>query len=130
MGRFVLDASALLTAVFDEPGAGRIEEALKRGASISTVNVAEVAGFLRRDGWTAGEVADVVTELGIETVPLDAETALLAGAYERKTRRLGLTMGAWACLATARRLDLPALTADPRWTGLKLRGVTVEVVGE
>ena len=61
MGRFVLDASALLTAVFDEPGAGRVEEALKRGASISTVNVAEVAGFLRRDGWTAGEVADVVT---------------------------------------------------------------------
>ena len=126
MARCVLDASALLAAISDEPGADRVEEALKQGAAISAVNVAELAGFLRHDRWTAGEVADVVTELGIEVVPFDAETALVAGAYRRKTAHLGLAIGACACLATARCLDVPALTADPRWTGLKLRGVTVE----
>lgn len=127
MAKHVLDATALLAAIFEERGADRVEEALKRGAAISAVNMAEVAGFLRNDGWTAGEVADVVTELGIKVVPFDAETALAAGAYRRKTRHLGLAMGAWACLATARLLDAPALTADPRWAGLKPRGVVVEL---
>lgn len=127
MAAHVLDASALLAAIFAERGADRVEEVLKGGAAISAVNMAEVAGFLRDDGWTAGEVADVVTELGIEVVPFDAETALVAGAYRRKTGHLGLAMGAWACLATARLLDAPVLTADPHWTGLKVRGVVVEL---
>lgn len=129
MAGHVLDASALLAAIFEERGAGRVEDALRRGAAISAVNMAEVAGFLREDGWTAGEVADVVTELGIEVVPFDAETALVAGAYGRNTSHLRLPVGAWACLATARVLDAPALTADPRWTEVKLRGVMVELAG-
>lgn len=128
MDRVVLDASALLAAVFEEPGAERIEDALRRGAAMSAVNAAEVAGRLRADGWTAGEVADVFTELDIEIVPFDAETALRAGAYLPKTKRRGLALGARACLATARRLRVPALTADRAWAGLKLRGVAVEVV--
>ena len=90
MRRVLLDASAVLAAVFDEPGAELVEDALRRGAAMSSVNVAEVAGRLRADGWTAGEVADVFTELDIEIVPFDAETALRAGAYLPKTKRLDL----------------------------------------
>lgn len=128
MDRVLLDASALLAAVFEEPGAELVENALKRGAAMSSVNVAEVAGRLRADGWTAGEVADVFTELDVEIVSFDAETALRAGAYLPKTKRLGLSPGALACLATARRLRVPAVTADRAWAELDIRGVTVEVV--
>ncbi len=128
MRRVLLDASALLAAVFDEPGAELVEDALRRGAAMSSVNVAEVAGRLRADGWTAGEVADVFTELDIEIVPFDAETALRAGAYLPKTKRLDLSLGALACLATAHRLRVPAVTADRAWAALKIRGVTVKVV--
>ena len=128
MNRVVLDASALLAAVFEEPGAEQVEDALRHGAAMSSVNVAEVAGRLRADGWTAGEVADVFTELDVEVVPFDAETALRAGAYRPKTKRLELGLGARACLATARSLRVPAVTADRTWARLRLRGVTVEVV--
>ncbi|RTG95596.1 VapC toxin family PIN domain ribonuclease, partial [Thermus scotoductus] len=36
--RAVLDASALLALLLDEPGAQRVEEALAEGAAISAVN--------------------------------------------------------------------------------------------
>lgn len=129
MARCVMDASALLAAIFDERGAEEAVGAIREGALISAVNVAEVAAFLRSDGWSAGEIADVITELGVEVVPFDTETALVAGAYLPKTAPLRLSLGARACLATARSLDLPALTADPRWAEIKLRGVAVELAG-
>ena len=125
----LLDASAVLAAIYDEAGAEEVRAALEEGAIMSTVSVAEVAARLREDRWTAGEVADVVTELGIEVVPFDAQTALQSGAYRPETRRMGAGLGGRACLATARRLRVPVLTADRRWAALKLRGVEVICVG-
>lgn len=115
----------MLAAIYQEAGANRVRDAMRDGAVMSTVNVAEVAACLREDGWTAGQVADVVTELGIEVVPFDAPTALLSGAYRAETRRAGAGLGGRACLATARRLRIPVLTADPRWADLEIRGVRV-----
>jgi len=51
----VLDASAVLAVVLEEPGAGVVVEALRSGAAMSTVNVAEVAARLHQDGWTGPE---------------------------------------------------------------------------
>lgn len=42
----VLDASALLALLRDEPGAERVEAALERGAQLSAVNLAEVLSKL------------------------------------------------------------------------------------
>ena len=42
----VLDTSAVLAYVLDEAGAGVVEEAIRRGAAISTVNVAEFCAKL------------------------------------------------------------------------------------
>jgi len=121
----VLDASAVLAAVLEEPGAVRVERALKRGAAMSSVNVAEVAARLSQDGWSSGDVASVVTRMGIEVIPFDRQAALLSGAYRERTRRQGLGLGDRACLATASRLGLPALTADRSWADLELDGVKV-----
>lgn len=121
----VLDASAVLAALLKEPGAIRVERALKRGAAMSSVNVAEVAARLSQDGLSSATVASVVAELGIEVIPFDRQAALLSGAYRTRTRRQGLGLGDRACLATASRLGLPALTADRSWADLNIDGVKV-----
>ena len=95
---------------------------------MSAVNAAEVAAHLRSNDWTHGQVSDVFDDLGIEVVPFDRATALLSGAYRPRTSPLGLGLGDRACLATARRVRLPVLTADRAWGELKLRGVEVIVI--
>ncbi|WP_423927879.1 type II toxin-antitoxin system VapC family toxin [Candidatus Palauibacter sp.] len=124
----VLDASAVLAALFEEPGAERVVRALERGAAMSSVNVAEVAARLSERDWTATAVASVLDEPGIESIPFDHETALLSGAYRQRTRHLGLGLGDRACLATASRLGLPALTADRKWADVSIADVMVVLI--
>ncbi|MDE2664306.1 MAG: type II toxin-antitoxin system VapC family toxin [Gemmatimonadota bacterium] len=121
----VLDASAVLAALLNEPGAVRVERALKRGAAMSSVNVAEVAARLSQDGLSSVTVASVVRGLGVEIIPFDRQAALLSGAYRPQTQRHGLGLGDRACLATACSLGLPALTADRSWADLDISGVTI-----
>jgi len=124
----LLDASAILAALYEEPGWSRVHDALRVGAAMSTVNVAEVSAHLRARDWTSGQVKDVFEDLGIDVVPFDRATALLSGAYRPRTHHLGLGLGDRACLATARRLRLPVLTADRAWERVKLRGVNVILI--
>ena len=128
MATSLLDASAILAALYEEPGFTRVHDALREGAAISAVNAGEVAAHLRTKDWRAGQVADVFDDLSIEIVPFDRETALLSGAYRPRTRHLGLGLGDRACLATARLLRVPALTADRAWARIDLRGVKVVVI--
>jgi PIN domain nuclease of toxin-antitoxin system len=44
----VLDASALLTLLFREPGAAAVDHVIAQGAAVSTVNLSEVAAVLVR----------------------------------------------------------------------------------
>ena len=128
MAATLLDASAILAALYEEPGFARVRDALREGAAVSAVNAGEVAAHLRTNDWSAGQVADVFDDLSIEIVPFDRETALLSGAYRPRTRHLGLGLAGCACLATARRLRLPVLTADRVWARIDLRGVKVVVI--
>jgi len=124
----ILDASAILAALYEEPGVTRVHEALIAGAAMSTVNVAEVSAHLRAHDWTSGQVTDVFDDLSIEVLPFDRATALLSGAYRPRTDHLGLGLGDRACLATARRARLPVLTADRAWGRLKIRGVRIVLI--
>lgn len=121
----LLDASALLALVFEEDGAPRVREAVRRGAAISAVNAAEVAARLGGEGWKPDEVEGFFAESNIDVIPFDAPAALLSGSYRRLTRHVGLSLGDRACLATARRLALAALTADKVWTELELDRVDI-----
>ena len=128
MERSILDASATLAAILEEAGAGVVVEALRSGAAMSAVNVAEVAARLHREGWNESEVALVFDELGIEILPFDADAALLSGRYRLATQGLGLGLGDRACLATARMEECPALTADRIWKRLDLDGVEIRCI--
>ena len=128
MATSLLDASAILAALYEEPGCNRVHEALRAGAAMSTVNVAEVSAHLRARDWRSGQVKDVFDDLGIDVLPFDRTTALLSGAYRTHTQNLGLGLSDRACLATARRARLPVLTADRAWGRVKLRGVRIVLI--
>ena len=128
MPRTVLDASAVLAVVLEEPGADVVVEALRSGAAMSSVNVAEVAARLHQDGWSESEVALVFETLGIEVLPFDAEAALLSGRLRTATRRLGLGLGDRACLAIGCIEGCPVLTSDRSWQELDIIGLDIQCI--
>ena len=74
----VLDASALLCLLFDQPGADRVERALPE-ALISAANLAEVIAMLVDRGLDGNEVLADLRELDLEVVALDRAQAEAAG---------------------------------------------------
>lgn len=126
MSAAVLDASAVLALLNDEPGADRVASALAR-ACINAVNLAEVMGRLRRAGVGREECARAVGCLPLEVVPFDRALAAEAAELETLTAGSGLSLGDRACLATARLRRQPALTADRAWLKLDV-GVRVVTI--
>ena len=132
--RFVLDASALLAYLQDEPGAGRVEEVLNpdHGALISAANWAETLSKLAERGLDPDAEADRLVNEGIvgealTVCPLDEPTAREIARLRPLTASIGLSLGDRACLALARTLRLPVLTTEGLWQKIDL-GVDVEKI--
>jgi len=128
----VLDASTLLALLKGEPGAERVAEALEQGAYLSAVNLAEVLSKLADWGEDPAEAQARMAQVGllgaaVEVLPFTGEDALEVARLRALTRAYGLSFGDRACLALARRLGLPALTAERAWAELDL-GIPVEVL--
>ena len=128
----VLDASALLAHLRDEPGADVVAEAIASGAVISTVNLAEVFSRVADRGEDPAKLAAELSQSGlldgaITVEPFTAAEAIDAGRLRLLTRDAGLSLGDRACLALARRLDAPALTADTDWQGVA-HGVELRLI--
>lgn len=122
----VLDASALLVVLNDEPGAQSVQAALDE-ARISAVNLSEVVAKLQDRGVPDAEIDEILIDLDLTVAPFDAEQAVRAGKLRTVTRGQGLSLGDRACLALAMSTGAAALTADQAWTKLNL-GVRVEQV--
>ena len=127
MPHCVLDASALLTLLHQEPGSNKVVQAIEDGAAISTVNLSEVASKLNDLGAPEVVIQDAINALELTIVDFNAELAYKVGALRPQTRHIGLSLGDRACLALAQHLGLPALTTDRAWEGLSL-GITVQVI--
>ena len=125
MSEAVLDSSALLALLWNEPGADYVAAALP-GALLSSVNLAEVVTKLRERGLSASEGRELVESLGVVVVDFDADQAEATAELRESTRSLGLSLGDRACLALARRRNCPALTADAAW--LKAQGFEVRFI--
>ena len=111
----VLDSSAVLAVLFQEPGQEVVKAAFGRGAAISAANLAEAMTRLVRDGMAAEIAARALSALPMTVHDLDHDLAIQAGAIFAQTRPFGLSLGDRACLALARQEKLPALTADRVW---------------
>jgi ribonuclease VapC len=125
VSEFVLDSSAVLALLLDEPGADKVKAALP-GAFLSTVNFAEVVTKLCERGMPANEAREAIETIGAELVDYGVEQACITGDLRNATRSAGLSLGDRACLALARHRNLPAITADTVWG--KLSGFDVIVI--
>jgi len=114
VAEWVLDASAVLAFLRDEPGAALVEARLAR-SMISSANLAEVASKMTDRGIPALEVCAILGGLSFEIAPVDGALGLRAGVLRRETRAYGLSLGDRICLALAEREGLPALTSDRAW---------------
>jgi len=121
----VLDASAFLAYLQDEPGADVVADAIGQGAAISTTNLAEVLSRAAGGGVDPQQLAQQLAEHGlldgaIAVEPLTTTDAIEIARLRPITRERGLSLADRACLALAKRLELPAVTADTAWSGLDL----------
>ena len=110
----VLDASALIAYLLDEPGADAVYEALD-GAVMSAVNWAEVASCLVRRGASAKQIRSALGGGVLHIEPVTAEDAERVADLRAPTRSAGLSLADRCCLALAERLGSPVLTADRAW---------------
>ena len=110
----VLDASAILAFLFEEPGAAAVQGAVSR-ALVCAVNWAEVAQTCHSRGADPVAARTALTGVGLEIVPLEVTDAEAAAAMREATRPSGLSLADRCCLALAARHGLPALTTDTAW---------------
>jgi PIN domain nuclease of toxin-antitoxin system len=122
----VIDASALLAMLQDEPGSDRVVEALP-DAVISTVNIAEVVAKLCDKGFEQGQARETLELLSLNIVDFDLPQAVAAGGLRHATRAFGLSLGDRACLALAVRSGASAMTTDQAWAQLKI-GISVDLI--
>ena len=115
----VMDASAVLAAIKNEPGSEQVLAQL-RGALLSVVNWAEVRQKLNDVEISAALVRDTLLGSGVEMVDFDLRLAELTADLRPHTKALGLSLGDRACLALAIERNMPALTGDKIWAQLDL----------
>lgn len=87
-GPVVLDASAVLALLFEEPGAEVVRAQLRTGV-IGAANLAEVLAKLSDHGLPAMEAVRAVTILGLEVAPMTAAQAGRSAELRFLTRSVG-----------------------------------------
>ena len=121
----VLDASAVLALVRDEPGGDKAAEHVGRGA-ISAVNLQEVVKELLLNGLPEPVIRELLGELRLDVRAHDADAAYAAAALREQTREYGRGLGDRSCMALAISLGVPAITADREWRKVKVKGLKLE----
>lgn len=122
----MLDASAVLAVLQQEPGADRVLASLP-DAVVSAVNFAEVVTRMsRRDSNLSQEMADL-HNLFQNILPFDSKQAEVTGLLEPLTKPFGLSLGDRACLALGKSLGAVVLTTDGDWTKPN-HGVQIELI--
>ena len=117
----VLDASAVLAVLKNEPGAAMVEDLLLRfTCAISSVNISEVAAKLADRGATLPEIDAAIESMRLEIHDLGREAAIAAGALRPATRSLGMSLGDRVCVELAQRLGIQVVTTDRKWARLAL----------
>ena len=115
----VLDASALLAYLLQEPGAA-VVDGLLSDARITSVNWAEVVQKSLSAGVEVRGMREELQALGMQVEPFVAVDGEKAGQLWLLTRQQGLSLGDRACLSLGLRLGLAVVTCDRAWAELPL----------
>ncbi len=123
----VVDTSVVLALMFNEPGGDALNAAIADGSIMSDVNRAEVINCLMREGTDPEVALAAANELELEAIPFSSEFLPAMTVMFPHAKRANLSLADCTCLATARHMRLPALTADKAWAEIA-GDVGVEVV--
>ena len=117
----VLDASAVLALLQEEPGADEVE-ALLDGSLMSCVNLSEVLQKAEQHGVQTDGLEYDLEALGVEFREFGLTMA--RATAEMWSPGAGLSLGDRACLALAAEVAATAVTTDGRWADT---GIDVEL---
>lgn len=110
----VLDASAVIALIRNEPGAATVETAVFVDQSVmSAVNYSETLQKLSRLGLDRDFVEEAINDFEIVIASLNQPLARLAADFYRHGS--GLSFADRVCLATAKVFAATAYTADKKW---------------
>ncbi len=128
MAGLILDASALIAMLRDEPGGADVA-AVVDSALISLVNYSEVVTHYARASASRAQVEAMLRPIPFIIVDVDRDLATDVGMLEAVTRSAGLSLGDRFCLALAKREGLPAWTSDRAWSKVaQAIGVDLKVI--
>jgi PIN domain nuclease of toxin-antitoxin system len=113
----LLDAYALVAWLAGEPCAPEVRPFIQSGASIASVNLAEVVDRMARiyDADVGADI-DLLTTTGLDVVPLDTELAIRAGELRSRRydkRSASVSMADCVAAVTAIERGVPLATSDP-----------------
>lgn len=110
----VLDASAIFALLKGERGASKVAGVIAE-AAVGVFNQAEVVSHFVRLGAPVEEIRVMLGALPYTIVAADEALAWEAGELWSATSTAGLSLGDRFCLALAKRMEVPAYTADRAW---------------
>ena len=115
----VLDTSAVMAFLLDEPGAVVVEHGLPESV-MCAVNFSELVQKLDYYKTQTDTIVDRLMGLGLTVQSLVPMMPTVARLYP-DTKAKGSSLGDRACLALGQCLEVPVLTADRAWSELDLQ---------
>ena len=110
----VLDASAVIALLKGERGGSKVAGVVAN-AAVGVLNQAEVVSHFVHLGASIEDVRAMLGALPYTVVAADESLGWDAGVLRAVTSSAGLSLGDRFCLALAKRLGVPAYTADRAW---------------
>ena len=123
---YVMDSTALIAVVYQEPGYERVVEILDKSA-ISAVNLAEIMNKLVLRGAPAETVRDTLLKLELTVEDWTEDLAYRSAEFTPFTKSHGLSLGDRACLTLAKHLRATAVTSDRTWSRKPALGVPIMI---
>jgi ribonuclease VapC len=110
----ILDASAVMAVVLDQPGAEKVVARLGESI-ISAANYSEALTSMLSKGISASSAETILDELKLRIEPVTASHARAAAMMWPITKTAGLSLGDRICLALALERGEEILTSDRAW---------------
>jgi ribonuclease VapC len=123
----VLDSSAVLAVILEEPGAEVVRALTASAKVISAVNFEEVRTKLIDRGMRPHEALEALSKMRLQVEVFTDADAVKSSDFRTATKEAGLSLGDRACLALGQRLNAVVVTADRVWKELPLQ-VKVELI--
>lgn len=127
INKIVLDASALLALIQEEPGTEIIKPLLSHSV-MSAVNVAETLTALQRIDILTEEASTLIAKIITNIIPFDFEQSKLAAELQTHVKHKGLSLGDRSCIALGIKLQAPIYTADRVWAELQLKNAVIKLI--